>query len=187
MPETRHFRLHDPVKTAHILAARLNCQLRQAGIRAGDQRSRILQHLVIRRAQAGTPVGARIIEVGLARQQPLRAGRDGARKIARIIVVRGGIDIPSPRQPGRQRLRMGRCDRVAIGLRLLVVGQEFKPCFTEIRLAQVTPMRAQLQTAARNDIRVQRQIAVGRDVDIIWHRDFEAALVGSSDRWRQHA
>ena len=212
MPEAGHFAVDGPVEAADVEAAGVEIDCRQAVVRARhhqirvghhqrrvrirtlgarQERGRVLQHLVVLHARRQAPEFAAVIAAQFAQQLAFGTGGDGLGKIAGIIVVRGLAHAPAIRQAGRQRLRVGRIDRVAVGVAQAVVRQIFDIGFAAVAaglvLADVARVGAELHAAPLYVFRIQGQVAVGGDVDVVRHRQLDPVLRRETGGRRQPA
>nr|GEU28139.1 2-octaprenyl-6-methoxyphenol hydroxylase, putative [Tanacetum cinerariifolium] len=178
MVEARQFAVEGPVEAAqHIVLRRMEIDRGQAVVgtrheqRLVDVRFRVLQHLVLLHARGQGPEIAVVVGAQFAQQLPLGRARHCLGEIVGIVVIRRSAHIPAVRPVFRQLLVVHRLDGPAAAF----------------GLAHVAPLGAHLHAAAQNDFRVQRQVAVGRDIDVVRHQQLGLALGAEARRGRQPA
>ena len=182
-----------PVEARHVVARRTEVNLRQAVVRPRHRQAwigggrRVLQHLVILGARGQAPVLAGVIGAQFAQQLALGAGGDGARKVGRVFIVRCAMQVPAVRPARPDRAVVQRIGAPARGAGFAVVRQHFDVGFAAVGAAQVTAGRAHLETAVEHHARVQRQVAVRCDVDVVRHHHLGLALRAEADGRRQPA
>ncbi len=181
--EARRVHVDAEVEAAqHVEPRAVEEQLRRLLVRRHDRRHRILQRLVAQRVQRRVPVRLAVRDGRVAREDPLRRQRDGAREVDEVVVVGDLRQVRVP-GPGSHLEVVERGRRVAVAaVGAPVVGQAFEPRVAVEPRPQVAGIRAQLQPARRDHLGVQRQIVVGREVEVIRLQEFDA--VARRDRQR---
>ena len=166
--------------------------LRHAVVRRGDRRVGILQRLERLHAPEQAPRPVDVGDARLARQRRLRRDRDPVREVGEVGVVGHLVQVEVRAEPrDTQLLQVPPDERVARRVRLPVVGQHLRVGLAAVLPAgaaeQVAELSAELQAALAHDARRDRRVVVGREVEVVRQREFDAARARRSRGRHQEA
>src|SRR5690242_4336256 len=180
------------IEAAYILAQSGEGELRGAGVRGNDRIIRILQNLEplypgAGRIAARVPPRPGVGHEPLARQRRLGSDVDACREVAEIVVVRHLVQVEytekrssvivSADEAQRRTTRVGGAvTRQVLGLELAVVV-----------LRQIAELLGDLQSALFHVARCEREVVVGREVQVVRSGELGSALAGGADRRNQEA
>ena len=134
------------------------------------------------------PVARAVTQDRLAQQISLRGhGQPGA-EIFEVFIVRHAVQVQRAAQTVAEILLVADRAGCPVGLAgHTVAAQPFERGFAAHGVGQIAILSAQLQTTTTDITRHQRGVVVGRDVPIVGHGQFHAALVGGAKSRRQKA
>src|SRR5258706_11761296 len=180
------------IEAADVLAQSGQGELRSATVRDDDGIVRVLQDLEPlyprrRRIAARVPPLAVVSQEALARQRGLRSDVDAGGEVAEIVVVGDFVQI-EPAQEGTIAVvgvNQTNCRAAAVGSEVLRkhLGLEF----AVVVLVQITELLGDLKSALFHITGGERQVVVGREVQVIWNCDLGPALAGDAERRRKEA
>src|SRR2546426_4987266 len=180
------------IEGAYILAQSGQGELRCAAVRDDDRIVRILQDLEAlyprrRRVAACAPPVAVVSQESLAKQRGLRSDVDAGRKIAEIAVVRDFVQIESAQEGAIAVVAASQSHTVAAAIRGTVIREHLRAEIAFVVLLQIAELLRELQSALFHVTRREREVVVGREIQVIRNSDLGSALPGNADRRRKKA
>src|SRR5438309_9878446 len=178
------------VEAADVLAQSGQGELRGAAVRDHDRIVRVLQDLEPlyprrRRVTARVPPLAVVGQKALARQRGLRSNVDAGRKVAEIAVVGDFVQVESAKEGAIAVVAANQTHAIAAAIRDTVIREYLRAEIAFVILLQITELLRELQSALFHVTRREREVVVGREIQVIRNSDLGPALPGNTDRGRE--
>ncbi len=180
------------IETADVRTQSGKGDLRSAAVRDDDRIVRILQdleslHPCRRRVGARVPPPAVVSQKALARQRGLRSDVDAGRKVAEIVVVGNFVQVESAKDGVIAVVAVNQTHRQAAAIRGTVVREHLRVEIAVVVLLQITELLRELQSALFHVTRREREVVVGREIQVVRNSELGSALPGSADQGRKKA